>query len=157
MLALIALGAALGFAELGFGELETTLAAGEGVTLAADEPEETVLLPAGVDTVFVDGPETTRGFGAGVGVLFGELETTLAAGEGVTFAAFEFAATVLLPAGVEIVLVACLALLDSLLAALPPTFLSFWSLVLGIRRISCIRRQGDHIPSAQTALPFDPP
>jgi hypothetical protein len=97
MLALIALGAALGFAELGFGEPETTLAAGEGVALAADEPAETVLAPAGVLAC-------TVGFGAGV-LIFGELETTLAAGEGVTLAADEPEETVLFPAGVLTVFV----------------------------------------------------
>lgn len=94
MLALIALGVALGFVELGFGEPETTLAAGEGVDLAADEPAATVLVPAGVLTFTV----------AGV-LIFGELETTLAAGEGVTLAADEPEETVLFPAGVLTVFV----------------------------------------------------
>jgi hypothetical protein len=40
----------LGAGVLILGELETTFAAGDGVALAAEEPEETVLLPAGVLT-----------------------------------------------------------------------------------------------------------
>jgi hypothetical protein len=103
--------------------------------------------------------------GAEGGGLFGELETTFAAGEGVTFAADELAETVLGPAGVDTVLVACLELLDSLLAALELELLleedlleeDLFAFGPGIRRISCIRRQGDRISSAHAALLFNPP
>jgi hypothetical protein len=173
--------------ELILGEPETTCAAGDGVAFAADEPGATSLVPAGVEAgtlleldwpVFPEfllaaaadaGAETFDGAGAetfdgaAAELIFGELETAWAAGEGLAFAADELESTCLGPAGVSTVTlleVDCLELLDSLLAALELELLLEEVLLAfgpGIRRISCIRRQGDRISSAHAALLFNPP
>ena len=88
------------------GEPETTLAAADGLALAADELASTFLGPAGVATVTV----------FLVVASLGALETALAAGDVLALAADELAATFLGPAGVATV--TCLLLL-----LVPPTFL----------------------------------